>query len=277
MAKEVIGIDLGGTTIKVGCVGNEKIEELAVSPTPKTNDAMVVVDAIVETLSKVVTDNTSAIGIGIPSVVDVENGIVYDVMNIPSWKKVSIKSLLEERMKLPVFVNNDANCFAIGEKIYGEGKDFQHFVGVTLGTGLGAGIIQNYRLLKDANCGSGEFCVVPYRDSNYEDYCSSFFFSKYDTNGKELYEKMKNGDQDAKKIFDEFGFHMANLVKLIVASIDPQMVVFGGAISRSFDLFKDAMFKEMMNFEYANSMKKLEVRVSSIENQGIYGAAALCY
>ncbi len=277
MAKEVIGVDLGGTTIKVGRVGNERIEEIAVSPTPKTDNAMEVVDAIVEAISKVVTDNTSAIGIGIPSVVDVEKGIVYDVMNIPSWKKVPIKSLLEEKLKLPVFVNNDANCFAIGEKIYGEGKDFQHFVGVTLGTGLGAGIIQNERLLKDANCGSGEFCVVPYRDSNYEDYCSSFFFSKYNTNGKELYEKMKNGDQDAKKIFDEFGFHMANLVKLIVASIDPQMVVFGGAISRSFDLFKDAMFKEMMNFEYANSMKKLEVRVSSIENQGIYGAAALCY
>ena len=273
MAKEVIGIDLGGTTIKVGRVGNESIEEIAVSPTPKTDNAMEVVEAI----SKVVTDNTSAIGIGIPSVIDVEKGIVYDVMNIPSWREVPIKSLLEEKLKLPVFVNNDANCFAIGEKIYGEGKDFQHFVGVTLGTGLGAGIIQNERLLKDANCGSGEFCVVPYRDSNYEDYCSSFFFSKYDTNGKELYEKMKNGDQDAKKIFDEFGFHMANLVKLIVASIDPQMVVFGGAISRSFDLFKDAMFKEMMNFEYANSMKKLEVRVSSIENQGIYGAAALCY
>lgn len=277
MAKEVIGIDLGGTTIKVGRVGNEKIEEIAVSPTPKTDDPMVVVDAIVETISKIVTDNTSAIGIGIPSVVDVEKGIVYDVMNIPSWKEVPIKSLLEEKLKLPVFVNNDANCFAIGEKIYGEGKDFQHFVGVTLGTGLGAGIIQNNRLLKDANCGSGEFCVVPYRDSNYEDYCSSFFFSKYDTNGKELFERMENGDGDAKKIFDEFGFHLANLVKLIVASIDPQMVVFGGAISKSFELFKDAMFKEMMNFEYANSMKKLEVRVSSIENQGIYGAAALCY
>ncbi len=277
MAKEVIGIDLGGTTIKVGRVGNEKIEEIAVSPTPKTDDAMMVVDAIVETILKVVTDNTSAIGIGIPSVVDVEKGIVYDVMNIPSWKEVPIKSMLEEKLNLPVFVNNDANCFAIGEKIYGEGKDFQHFVGVTLGTGLGAGIIQNGRLLKDANCGSGEFCVVPYSDSNYEDYCSSFFFSKYDTNGKELYEKMKSGDKDAKKIFDEFGFHLANLVKLIVASIDPQMVVFGGAISKSFELFKDAMFKEMMNFEYTNSMKKLEVRVSSIENQGIYGAAALCY
>ena len=97
MAKEVIGIDLGGTTIKVGRVGNEKIEEIAVSPTPKTDDPMVVVDAIVETISKIVTDNTSAIGIGIPSVVDVEKGIVYDVMNIPSWKEVPIKSLLEER------------------------------------------------------------------------------------------------------------------------------------------------------------------------------------
>nr|WP_245915739.1 ROK family protein [Mangrovibacterium marinum] len=267
---------MGGTTIKVGRVGNEKIEEIAVSPTPKAYDAMVVVDAIVETISKVVTYNTSAIGIGIPSIVDVEKGIVYDVMNIPAWKEVPIKSLLEEKLNLPVFVNNDANCFAIGEKIYGEGKDFQHFVGVTLGTGLGAGIIQNGRLLKDANCGSGEFCIVPYLNSDYEHYCSGMYFQKRGHSGQEFYEKAKEGDPSSLKVFNDFGFHIGQLVKLVMATVDPQMIVFGGSVAKTFPFFKDAMRMAITDFPYSKSANKLEIRISEKDDHAIYGAAALC-
>ena len=173
---EVIGIDLGGTEIKAGRIKGEKLVALVTNPTPKTNDERMVVDAIIETIKQIIMPKTEAIGIGIPSVVDVEKGIVYDVMNIPSWKEVYLKYLLEEEFKIPVYVNNDANCFAIGERIYGKGKSFENFVGLTLGTGLGAGIIQNGHLLKDANCGSGEFCVVPYLDNDYENYCSGMYF-----------------------------------------------------------------------------------------------------
>src|SRR6202000_2139089 len=99
----------------------------------------------------------SAIGIGVPSVVDVEEGIVYDVQYIPSWKEVPLKKFLEARYKKPVFVNNDANCFAVGEYHFGKGKGVSCMVGLTIGTGLGGGIIINNKLFAGYNCGAGEF------------------------------------------------------------------------------------------------------------------------
>ncbi|MCK5730164.1 MAG: ROK family protein [Draconibacterium sp.] len=275
--KEVIGIDLGGTGIKAGRINSEIIVAEVKNKTPKTTKAEVVTESIVDAIKQIIKPTTEAIGIGIPSVVDTEKGIVYDVMNIPSWKEVPIKNILEAEFKIPVYVNNDANCFAIGEKIYGEGKDYQNFVGVTLGTGLGSGIIQNGRLLNDSNCGSGEFCIVPYLNSDYEHYCSSMYFNKLGKDGQELYEQAITGDEKSLKIFDDFGFHIAQLVKLVVATIDPQMIVFGGSIAKSFPLFEKVMLNEIQNFTYPNSMKKLKIKVSEIENQAIFGAGALCY
>lgn len=78
-----------------------------------------------------------AIGIGVPSVVDREKGIVYNVVNIPHWEEVHLKEILEACFSVPVYVDNDANCFALGERIFGEGKTVDNFVGLTLGTGLG--------------------------------------------------------------------------------------------------------------------------------------------
>lgn len=275
--KDVIGIDLGGTAIKAGRIKNERMMAKEKCPTPTTSKAEVVTTAIIETVKKIIQPQTQAIGIGIPGVVDIEKGIVYDIMNIPSWKEVHLKAILESEFDIPVHVNNDANCFAIGEKIYGVGKEFQHFVGVTLGTGLGAGIIQNDRLLHDANCGSGEFCIVPYLDSDYEHYCSGMYFQKFGHSGQEFYKKAKEGDSTSLKVFNDFGFHIGQLVKLVMATIDPQMIVFGGSVAKTFPLFEAAMRMAINDFPYTNSVDKLEIRTSEKEDQAIFGAAALCY
>ncbi|MGQ7871004.1 ROK family protein [Sunxiuqinia sp. sy24] len=275
--REVIGVDLGGTGIKAGRIKNEKIDAHVVCPTPKTDTAEEVIDNIIDVIKQLIQPTTEAIGIGVPSVVDVENGIVYDVANIPSWKEVHLKDFLEAVFHIPVHINNDANCFAIGEKIYGVGRNQQNFVALTLGTGLGAGVIQDGRLLKDANCGSGEFCIVPYLDGDYEQYCSGMFFQKLGKDGVELYNLATAGETSSLKRFDDFGLHIAQLVKLVVATIDPQMIVFGGSVSKAFPLFEKSMKKGIQDFAYPNSIKKLQIKVSEIENQAVYGAAALCY
>ncbi|MCY1722648.1 ROK family protein [Prolixibacteraceae bacterium Z1-6] len=274
---EVIGVDLGGTGIKGGRIVNEQIVSVEKCQTPKTTKAEVVTDRIIGLIKQLIQPSTKAIGIGIPSVVDTQKGIVYDAMNIPAWKEVHLKAILEAEFNIPVYVNNDANCFAIGEKFYGEGKNYQNFVGLTLGTGLGAGIIQQGRLLQDANCGSGEFCVVPYLDADFESYCSGMFFQSQGLDGQELYEKAIAKDAKSLKVFEDFGFHIAQLIKLVVATIDPQMIVFGGSVAKAFHLFERPMYAEILNFAYPNSVKNLEIRTSQIANQAIYGAAALCY
>ncbi len=274
--KNIIGIDLGATTIKGGLViGNHLIKQVTKN-TEADKGGETSLNILKEVILELRSVDTAAIGIGVPSVVDSEKGIVYHVQNIRNWEEVHLKSLLEKELDLPVFINNDANCFAIGERIYGRGQEFENFVGITLGTGVGGGIIQNGKLLSDANCGSGEYGEMPYLDGILEDYCGSFFFSKYNSNGLEIMQRVEKGDKEAVEIMNEYVRHIAVLVKMIVLSVDPQAIIFGGAISNSFHLFKDKMYDNLVEFPFPNSIKKLKILKSELLNIGILGAAALC-
>lgn len=274
--KNIIGIDLGATTIKGGLViGNHLIKQVTKN-TEANKGGETSLNILKEVILELKSVDTAAIGIGVPSVVDSEKGIVYHVQNIRNWDEVHLKSLLEKELDLPVFINNDANCFAMGERIYGLGQDFENFVGITLGTGVGGGIIQKGKLLSDANCGSGEYGEMPYLDGILEEYCGSFFFSKYNSSGLEIMQRFENGDNEAVDIMNEYARHIAVLVKMIVLSVDPQAIIFGGAISNSFHLFKDKMHDNLFEFPFPNSIKKLKILKSELQNIGILGATALC-
>ncbi|MPN33187.1 Protein mlc [bioreactor metagenome] len=208
---------------------------------------------------------------------DREKGIVYNVQNIKNWDEVHLKSLLEAEFALPVHIDNDANCFAYGEKIFGKGRDFENFVGITLGTGVGGGIIQDSHLLFDSNCGSGEFGEIPYLDSILEEYCGSRFFIRISgRSGYEIAVKAREGDPESIEIYNQYGKHISMLVKVILLILDPQAIIFGGSISRSFDLFSEAMYENLKNFPYPKSVDKIKILTSDLHNMGILGAGALC-
>src|SRR5690625_5622172 len=111
----VIGIDLGATNLRVGRVENGKLEKLEKSALPDDKSVASILSLMNEMIESV-DDGAAQIGIGVPSVVDPDEGIVYDVQNIPGWEKVHLKDLLEEKTGKEVFINNDANCFALGER-----------------------------------------------------------------------------------------------------------------------------------------------------------------
>ncbi|MGL4520031.1 MAG: ROK family protein [Phocaeicola sp.] len=275
--KHYIGIDLGGTSIKGGVVsGNLIIKEQSVETCAQEGGEQTLTQ-LYKLIDELLTPQTVAIGIGVPSVVDRVNGIVYDVQNIKDWNRVALRELVESRFGLPVSIDNDANCFAVGEKQFGAGQAFNHFVGITLGTGVGGGIIQNGKLLQDANCGSGEFGELPYKDSIVEAYCASGYFARKGMGtGAEVAEKARQGDPVCMAIFHEFGLHLAALVKMIVLTIDPQAILIGGSISHSFPLFQESLHQALKEFPYQNSLKNLTIAPSTLQNSGILGAAALC-
>lgn len=275
--KNIIGIDIGGTSIEGGRIESGRVVSYAKSDTLASLGGETTVQVLKDLISGLINKETAAIGIGVPSVVNRDKGIVYNVQNIKGWNEVHLKSILEAEFGIPVFVDNDANCFALGEKVFGIGKDLEHFVGVTLGTGLGAGIIQNGRLLSDANCGSGEFGEIPYMSSKLEDFCGSRFFTRYGgKSGHDLAADAKNGDTEAINLFNEYGKHLAQLVKIVILTLDPQAIIFGGSISKSFNLFKDAINKNLVDFPYPKSIEKLMIMKTDIENSGVLGAGALC-
>ena len=169
-----LGIDVGGTKIEVGKVSNNKIEKLLKVKTKSNSSQDEVISQITDLIDKLIDKNTKSMGVAVPSIV--ENGIVFETGNIPSWKKVPLKKILEKKYKIPIFINNDVNCFALGEKYFGIGKKYQNMVAVTISTGLGAGIIINDKLYSGHNCGAGEFGEVVFKDHNFEYYCSGQYF-----------------------------------------------------------------------------------------------------
>ena len=273
---KAIGVDLGGTNVRCGLVENEKIINLLGKSINSSGTETEILNDIFLLLDDLVSDDIEGIGIGVPSVVDVENGIVYDVYNIPSWKSVPIKSILEKRYNKPVYVNNDANCFALGEKYFGKAKNYNNIVGLIIGTGLGAGIIINGKLYNGTNCGAGEFGMIPFKDDILEHYCSGYFFKKkYNTTGEELYKLALNKDEFALNVFREYGKNLGEGIKIILYAIDPEIIVMGGSVSKSFKYFKDALFETISDFGYPKSLEKLKIEVSDVENVAILGAVGL--
>lgn len=274
-----IGVDLGGTNMRAGCVENDCLVAQASERTPKSpKDTAETIDLLERVIRSVWTPEVSAIGIGVPGLVDRQNGVVYNLVNIPHWDVVPLREILEARFGVRVVIDNDANCFALGERVFGVGRQYENFVGLTLGTGLGGGIIQQGRLLADSNCGSGEFGMMPYRDNILEYYCSgSYFMNIWGVDGKTMYERALKGDAEALEAYRQLGEHIAAAVKIVMLAVDPEMIVFGGSVAAAHALFEESLWENLRDFAYPNSVKRLRIFFSEMENPAILGAASLCY
>lgn len=277
--KVVIGVDLGGTNMRAGRIRGNQLEAEASFPTPahaQTQEETI--ETLIRMIEAVWSAEVQAIGIGVPSVVDRAKGIVYNVANIPHWEEVPLKAILESRFGVSVLVDNDANCFALGERIFGVGQEYANFVGLTIGTGLGGGIIQQGKLLADANCGSGEFGTLPYKEQILEYYCSgSFFQNVYGVSGKVMYERALQGNAEALAAYRQLGFYVADAIKFVVLTVDPEMIVFGGSVAEAHTLFEKSMREGLQDFPYPNSIKRLKICFSTLRHPGLFGAASLCY
>jgi len=274
----ILGIDLGGTNVRVGRVKNDSIEKIATTKITSDGTEEIILNEICQTIDNVIQTDVKGIGVGVPSVIDIKNGIVYDVQNIPSWKEVHLKEYLEKKYNIPTYINNDANCFAVGEKYFGKAKEYENVVGLIIGTGLGAGLILNNKLYSGQNCGAGEFGMITFKEHNYEYYCSGQFFSLgHSIKGTILYEMAKRSESKALQIFSEFGSNLGEAIKLILYTIDPQMIVLGGSLSKSFAFFKESMWKSVNKFEYKRSLDNLKIECTEVKDIAVLGAAALYF
>jgi len=276
--RQIIGVDLGATNARAALVRGQ-----ALGPVMETEiNRQGSVDEVLEQICGIIDQTRSAevdgIGIGVPSVVDVATGIVYDVQNIPSWREVHLKAILEARYGVPVLVNNDANCYAVGEAHFGKGAGLRSIIGLIMGTGFAGGVIIDGRLYPGRNCGAGEFGMIPYLDSIYEHYCCGQFFPRRSgQSGAEVFRRAEQGDREALKIFDEFGRHVGEGIKTILYAYDPEIIILGGSVRKAFRHFEHAMWEAIRSFGFPNSIKSLRIEVSDLEHVAILGAAALHY
>nr|WP_319397589.1 ROK family protein [uncultured Carboxylicivirga sp.] len=271
-----IGVDIGGTKMHFAYVDQGKVVKQFRTSTDAYRSKTEIVNDLINGVQKLMDNNVAGIGIGVPGLIDVEKGIVYNVQNIPAWKNVELKSVLTQYFRLPVFIGNDANCFLLGEKFYGKGKAYTNLVALALGTGVGAGVLVNGQLHVGNLSMAGEFGGIGYRDADFENYCSGKFFQRAcNSNGKEISEKAIAGDAEAVRLFNEFGEHVAHLLETIIYSYGPEAIVLGGSLANAFKLFEPGMKETFKKFPHQNALNTTII-VSSENNEiPVLGAAAL--
>lgn len=270
-----IGINIDGTSIRLGIVDGGKIYRKLETPTKADAPKDFIISDLIESIGEIINSNIRGIGIGVTGIVKTDKGIVQNVINIPSWQKVPIKEILENEFHIPVFVNNDSNCFAFGERYYGEGTMFHDIVCVTLSMGVGAGVIINNELYIGNNTGAGEIGALPYLHYDFERYCGQKFFVMNGTTINQAYELALEGDIETLALWNELGRHIGELIKTILFTYDPQAIILGGDVIKGYELFAESMFENIQSFLFPETIERINILVSKREDINLLGAAAL--
>ena len=156
-----LGIDFGGTSIKIAVVeGADLVTDIIRIPTQdfESDSPMPLIDEIAKQIDALREENDAigAVGIGVPGAIDFEKGEIYNLTNVGGWTNVPLRDILSEKVALPTVLENDANCMAYAEFKHGAGQGFKNVVCVTLGTGVGGGLILNGELFRGSRFAAGE-------------------------------------------------------------------------------------------------------------------------
>ncbi|PAV29067.1 glucokinase [Virgibacillus profundi] len=313
MNKMIIGIDVGGTTVKIGLLSKDgEIIKKWEIPTDTSNYGLSIVDDIWKSIkteleeSKIKKDNIMGIGMGAPGFIDGETGYVYEAVNI-GWKEYGLSKELKARSGLPVFVGNDANIAVLGENWRGAGKNVRNLIAITLGTGVGGGIIANGDILDGENGMAGEIGHITIDPGGYRCNCGrngcletiasatgivrqamdiierdqeSMLAEHFQETGsitaKDIFDLAKEGDLVSENIIK----YTTDILGLVIAnmgvSINPSKVLIGGGVSKAGDQLLLAIQQAFGKYAIPRVKEICEIRLAQLGNDaGIIGGAFL--
>jgi len=302
--RKAIGIDFGGTSVKIGLCQEEKlIERGKPIPTEAHDTVDSLIDAMVRGAKELMDGHESveAVGVGVPGFVDFESGFLHALTNVRGWVNVPLKHILEDRLQLPVTVENDANAMAYAEWKYGAAKGLRNVICLTLGTGVGGGLILNHELFRGSCYGAGEIGQISIAyDGTPGNYGNLGALEKYVGNQQieqhaiECYARVniakkrgectpeviaaaaKAGDDIAREIWADVAVWLGTGLSTIVWLLNPDAVVVGGGIAKAGDLLFDPLRIKMQSMLNPVFWERLQLVPAQFGNEaGTIGCAAL--
>lgn len=313
MAKNRIGIDVGGTNIKFALVS--KTGEILYSNSIPTRSEMgyeYTVNNMKQAISTLLAETKSSkndidgIGFGFPGQVDYKTGVVKNLPNIPGWADVPIAQIIEKEFGIPTKIDNDVRCAALGELNYGAGKGCENLICITVGTGIGSGIILNGKLVRGASnaageighiklfyngeklCGCGDYgCLEAYVSGpSIVEMATDYLRGGKSTKYREMADgeitpyivaqAAMQGDGVAKRIFTIMGEYLGTGLASVVNLLNPERIIIGGGVAGCGDLLlapvKETLLKRAMPIS-ANAVEIVPAQLGN--NAGVIGSSLL--
>ena len=309
-----VGIDLGGTSIKAGLVDEQgKILCKATCPTLVERGARPVVDDMAKLSLEVIEkggytlDDVKAIGVGLPGIQDPRTGIVPFCTNL-YWHEVPVIEWMQETINKPIYIGNDATVAGLAESVAGVSAGIENSVFLTLGTGVGGGIVLGGKVYSGTNgVGSelghmitvidGELCTCGNRGC-WERYASATALIRMgreaaekhpasriaasvngrldDITAKTVIDAAKAGDEAANEVFERYVYYLCAGLVNIINFIDPEVIVLGGGVSHAGQFLLDAVNRRLPSMVFYKTMPYARVALATLGNDaGIIGAAML--
>ena len=293
------GVDIGGTTIKIGLfdMGGALIEKWEI-PTRTENHGNEILDDICQAIDKkmiekgIKKEQVEGIGLGVPGPVG-SDGTVYGCVNL-GWPTFNVETTLYQKIGIPVKAGNDANVAALGEMWQGGGKGHQNVMMITLGTGVGCGIVINGKIVAGAHGAGGEVGHIHIRDDEQEvcgcgkkgcleqyasangivrvakrkleqEYRDTSLNQYKALSSKDIYDEARKGDIVAKEIVDEICEILGNTIAMLCDTIDPEVVVIGGGVSKAGDILIEGIRKHYVKHAF-HAVENTEITLALLEN-----------
>lgn len=257
MVEKAIGVDLGGTKVCAGVfvLGAPQPLSVEVQPTEADRPEDEIVGRIVEAIAVVVeragVEDIGGIGMGVPTRLDREGRLIPGP-NLPTGGRLDLSPLLQEHFQWPVRVANDAVCFTLAEYGHGAGRGSSVCCGITLGTGIGMGIVVEGKPMLGYAGLAGEIWCAPLGEAMLEDVVSGRGVMRlYEERAgerirpEEIARRARDGDWDAQEAWNAFGDALGIGLSYVIGALDPEVIVIGGSIGQAFDRFETPMMDRL--------------------------------
>jgi glucokinase len=305
--------DLGGTHLRAATVDrNGKIHHRLKQPTPQAELPAEIVRALVDAARECEIQCTphgrkiSAVSVAVPGTVDFEEGLVVKAPNVPCLDGFRLSAALHDELKLPAIVENDANAAAVGEMWQGAGRCYRHLVCVTLGTGVGGGIILDGKLWRGVDGSAGEIghigvdpfagvpctcgsrgCLEVYASATaivrmareaQPSYPTSILHKVEALTSQKIYEAGLEGDELALEVLRRMGVYLGIGLASLVNLLNPEIIVIGGGVSSGWELFEKHMNQQVHERAFQIPAQRVKItRAECGDDAGLLGAARLAF
>lgn len=296
----IISIDLGATNLKLAVLNCKyKIIDKKILSTQELGNFKELTKAIVASVKKLIKchrfnkKDILGLGLGVPGPVDIKKGIVHFLPNIPGCKDIRLSQILRQNLGLPVYIDNDANLFTLAEFFLGAGKGYKNIIGITLGTGVGGGLILEGRLYRGSKSAAGEVGHIPIAIPGIRCNCGGrgcleayIGNQKILSRARRVFKKPISlsrlaklagvGNQKAIRIWQTVGYLLGFALTGVVNLLNPDVIIIGGGVAKAGKVLFDNIKKTIHDNAMPVQAKYVRVKRSKFgENAGLIGAAIL--